>query len=34
MSAVVEADDFTEVETAVPTNQIVVAARIGEHTVD
>jgi pantoate--beta-alanine ligase len=27
--AVVEADTFTEVETAVPTNQIVLAARIG-----
>jgi pantoate--beta-alanine ligase len=27
--AVVEPDDFTEVETAVPTNQIVLAARIG-----
>ena len=27
--AVVEAEDFTEVETAVPTNQIVLAARIG-----
>ena len=27
--AVVEADDFSEVETAVPTNQIVLAARIG-----
>ena len=27
--AVVEPNDFTEVETAVPTNQIVLAARIG-----
>jgi pantothenate synthetase len=27
--AVVRADDFSEVETAVPTNQIVLAARIG-----
>jgi pantothenate synthetase len=27
--AVVEAEDFAEVETAVPTNQIVLAARIG-----